>query len=162
MPQTIRDRIMTCIVGRFSAIVAGQDGYTRGWQIVSQLPLTKGDMRAGGKGTQTIGIFDTSEKVASAIGVKNRSLTVAIEFYAHIYEGADPRGTVGILLGEIARSMDADPQVTEQGTGIRLAVNTTEVASEIDIESARDHVVGGVVIFQVAYRTRADSPFLIR
>lgn len=156
MPDTLtqREQIVQHLMARFSAQSVGVDGALITWDVVAQAPLSKNQQ----DNDFSVAIFDTSEKVAQDIGRDRRALNIAIEFHCKVREGDEPATILRRALGEVQRVAGLDPQMTEPG-GRKLALDTNERGSELEVLSKDDRHVAGVVIYEVLYRTKSNSPF---
>lgn len=155
MPETLtqRERIVQHLLGRFRAQAAGTDDAIITWDIVSQAPLSKNQQ----DNDFAVAVFDTSERVAQDIGKDRRALNIAIEFHCKVREGDEPATVLRRALGEVQRVAGLDPQMSEPSG--KLALDMNERGNELEVLSKEDRHVAGVVIYEVLYRTRSNSPF---
>lgn len=154
-PLTQREQIVQHLLDRFSAQSAGTDGALITWDVVTQAPLSKNQQH----NDHVIGIYDTSERVVQDIGRDRRALNIAIEFHCRVLEGEEPATKIRRALGEVQRVAGLDPQMTDATTGKKLALDLNEKGNELEVLSKDDRQVAGVVIYEVLYRTRSNSPF---
>lgn len=156
---TKRERIMRHLVNRFERLVEGVDDARITWDYVTRTPLTKAMQMAG----NSLGIYDTSEKVSKEISYDIRLLNVVLEFHATINdaETGDVPTILNQVLGEVQRVALLDIQMSGDLDDplYKLAINTEEQGSEIDIGGEKPTVVTGVVIIRVTYRTQTNNPF---
>lgn len=145
-----REQIMQHLQQRFSALRAGEDGYTTTWNVVTRRPLTKQEVAMG----DAIAIFDTGEEKTAEIGFYRCMLYVSAEFFYALKTGDDPSTELNRLLVDIQRAIRVD--VTCGG----VAFNMVELRNELDIDGPADRLVAGVVEFQVQYRHLIDDPRL--
>lgn len=160
--QTFRERICEHFKARYLAQVAGENGALITWDVVTRKPLTKEQQLLG----YALGIYDTSEKVTPAISHDLRNLNIVFEFHAKISDGeTDDVGTIlNAVLGEVQRVAGLDIQcsdiyATPPDATYKLALNTTERGSELEIGAEKPSVVAGVLIIDVQYRTKPNNPY---
>lgn len=162
--KTFRERIVEHLKERYLAQVAGTDGAIITWGVVSRKPLTKQEQSVG----YALGIYDTSEKVKANIGHDMRFLNVVLEFHVAIKDDeTDHVGSImNAVLGEVQRVAGIDIQMGEddpahpgQPPSYKLAINTEERGSELEIGSEKPSVCAGVCVLEVTYRTKSNDPF---
>lgn len=160
--KTFRERIVQHYVDRFNVQVAGVDGALITWHYVTRKPLTKEQQLSG----YALGVYDTSEKVKPMISHDLRDLNIVFEFHAKVSDGeTDDVGTIlNAVLGEVQRVAGLDIQCGDvyadpPNPSYKLALNTTERGSEIDIGGEKPTVVSGVLIIEVQYRTKPNNPY---
>lgn len=160
---TFRERIMQHWEKRFQRQVKGVDGARITWDKVTRKPLTKNDQMIG----DALGIYDTSERVTKEIGYDVRVLNIVFEFHHVVrdWETGDVPSALNAILGEVQRVAGLDHQLGEPdpnnptGPSYKLAINTEEQGSEIDIGGEKPSSVTGVLIVRVTYRTKSNNPF---
>lgn len=155
-----RERIMRHLVNRFERLVEGTDGARITWDYVRRTPMTKAIQIAG----NSLGIYDTSEKVSKELSYDVRLLNVVFEFHAKVNDAEtdDVPTILNQVLGEVQRVALLDIQMGGSDPDnllYKLAINTEEQGSEIDIGGEKPSVVTGVVIVRVTYRTKTNDPF---
>ena len=159
---TFRERIMRHWVARFQS-QRKADGARIEWDVVTRTPMTKAMQTAG----DTIGVYDTSERVTKEISYDVRVLNVVFEFHHAVrdWETSDVPTALNQILGEVQRVAGLDHQLGEpdpdnpDGPTYKLAINCEEQGNEININGEKPSVVEGVVIVRITYRTRSNNPF---
>jgi hypothetical protein len=160
--KTFRERIVNHFERRYLSQIAGQDGALITWDVVSRKPLTKQQQLMG----YALGIYDTSEKVEPKIGHDLRYLNVVFEFHVKISDAEtdDVGALLNAVLGEVQRVAGLDIQCSDiyadpPAPAYKLALQTTERGSELDVGSEKPSVAAGVLIIEVQYRTKPNNPF---
>lgn len=160
--KTFRERIAQHFVDRYLAQVAGTDGALITWDVVTRKPLTKQQQMMG----YALGIYDTSEKVDPRIGHDARFLNIVFEFHVKISDAeTDDVGTIlNAVLGEVQRVAGLDIQCGDlyadpPNPTYKLALQTTEKGSELEIGGEKPSVAAGVLIIEVQYRTKSNNPY---
>lgn len=147
-----RDEIANYIVERINTIEKDIDSYTQSYREVTRDPI---DVSLCGKlnpGEAVVGVYDTTEEKTREFGSTRSNLTVIVEFYYRPKIGATKASELNRLLAELTRRVMTD---YSQGG---LALNTIELANDLDIDGIYDKIINGSITFEVTYRHGTFDP----
>ena len=144
--HTVREQIMQHLKERFESVESPYDDddvYPLVWNYVTRKPITKGQAE---KYPYLIGFYDTTSRIREGMQYDMHNLNVVIEFHVRLMESDEPSTFLNHCLGQIVKRIGQDIHMGG------LALNAREAGSELDID-------GGVIVFDITFRTRANDPY---
>lgn len=152
MAETIRERCLQALKANIEAMRVDQpvdDPYGITWSVVQRSPFTE----AVNKKRYAVAILDGQEAKQTRFPLADCQLDVTVEFRVTRNVGEAETGVLANqALGALQRCISADRRLGG------LAIDLKETGNELDIASADDKTVEGVIFLQLQYRHQTDDP----
>lgn len=147
-----RSEICNHIVENIKSVEKDVDSYTQSYRSVFRDPIDVTACTKLAVGEALVGVYDTAEEKSREMGSTRSRLTVVVEFYYKPKVGQSKAEELNRILAELTRRVMVDYQ---QGG---LALNTEELANDLDIDGIYDKIINGSITFEITYRHGLFDP----